>query len=184
MIRVILRVIVIFWFGLFCLARFCIPHNHFVDLTKDLRCQPLAEVHHQGRIKRQLFIVIAGISTEVLQIGVLLNLQSCFFVRVTIFRLDDAGAQRKAQRFGYIPLAVGKQGGIAVFNLQPGNCLGFLDPTVALLQIHANRLLEICQTDLAVAVSIHSRPPSARFWTNSLPFPCTHFTIYRLPCLE
>ena len=61
-------------------------------------------------------------------------------------------------RLADIALAVGKQGGIAVLNLQPGNCLRLLDPTIVFLQIHAYRLLEICQADLPVAVSIHSVP--------------------------
>ena len=33
--------------------------------------------------------------------------------------------------------------------------LGFLYPTVAFLQIHAHRLFEIRQADLAIAVTIH-----------------------------
>ena len=179
----IVRVIIL-GLGFFCLTRFCVPHDHFVDLTKDLRCQPLAEVHHQGRIKRQLFIVIAGIAAEILQVRILLNLKGGLLVGIAVLCLNDTGTQRQPKRLCHIALAVGKQSGVLLLDFQPRNCLGFLDPTVALLQIHANRLLEICQTDLAVAVSIHSRPPSARFWTNSLPFPCTHFTIYRLPCLE
>src|SRR5699024_7649486 len=70
------------------------------------------------------------------------------------------------------------------FNLQPGDCLGFPDPTVAFFQIHANRLLEIRQTDLAVAVTIHGCPPSARFLPDFCCFPCTYYTTYGLLCLE
>ena len=42
-----------------------------------------------------------------------------------------------------------------LLNLWPGNHLGFLYPTVAFLQIHAHRLFEIRQADLAIAVTIH-----------------------------
>src|SRR5699024_8795015 len=57
-------------------------------------------------------------------------------------------------------------------------------PTVAFFQIHANRLLEIRQTDLAVAVTIHGCPPSARFLPDFCCFPCTYYTTYGLLCLE
>src|SRR5699024_1451124 len=48
----------------------------------------------------------------------------------------------------------------------------------------ANRLLEIRQTDLAVAVTIHGCPPSARFLPDFCCFPCTYYTTYGLLCLE
>lgn len=73
---------------------------------------------------------------------------------------------------------------VPVFNLRPGDRLGFLYPSVAHFQIHAYRLFEIRQTDLAVAVTIHSRPPGARFFPFFCCFPCTYYTTYGPLCLE
>lgn len=126
--------------------KICIPQNHFVDLTQHLRRQPLAVVHHQRRIKRQLFIIIAKMPAEVLQVRVLLYLKCSLLVGVAILRLDNAGSQSQAQRLGHIAFAVGKQRGVPFLNLQPRDRLGFPDPTVAFFQVHANRLLEIRQT--------------------------------------
>ena len=165
------------------MTSFCIPQNHLIDLTQYLRRHPLAEVHHQRRIKRQLFVIIAGIPAEVLQVRVLLNLKCSLFVGVAILRLDDAGAQSQPQRFGHIAFAVGKQSGIPFLNLQPRNCLGFLYPTVALFQIHAYWLFEIRRTDLSIAVAIHSRPPSARFLLVFRCFSCSYFTTNGPLCL-
>ena len=47
--------------------------------------------------------------------------------------LNDTGAQSQTQRFGYVAFAVGKQSSVPLLNLQPGNRLGFLYPTVAFL---------------------------------------------------
>lgn len=138
--------------------------------------QALTEVHHQRWVKGQLFVIIAGIPTEVLQVRVLLDLKRGLFVRVAILRLNDAGAQSQAQRFGYVAFAVGKQGGVPLLNFQLEDYLGFLYPTVAFFQIHANWLFEIRQTDLSIVVTIHSHPPSARFFPDSYGFPCTYYT--------
>ena len=73
-------IIVIPGFGLFCLTLLCVPHDHLIDFAQHFRRQPLAEVHHQGWIKRQLFIIIAGIAAEVLQLGGLLDLKCSLFI--------------------------------------------------------------------------------------------------------
>ena len=44
--------------------------------------------------------------------------------------------------------------------------------------------MSIRQTDLAVAVTIHGCPPSARFLPDFCCFPCTYYTTYGLLCLE
>ena len=46
-----------------------------------------------------------------------------------------------------------------------------------------NWLLEICQADLSIAVSIHSRPPCARIFLVFCCFPCTHYTTNGPLCL-
>ena len=66
------------------------------------------------------FIVVAGITTEVLQIRILLNLQSGFFVGITVLSLNDAGAQGQTQRLCRIALTIGEQPGIASLNIRPG----------------------------------------------------------------
>ena len=177
-------IIVILGFGLFFLTILCVPHDHLVDFAQHLRRQPLAEVHHQRWVKGQLFVIIAGIPTEVLKIRVLLDLKCSFLVGVAILRLDDAGSQRQPQRLGHIALAVGKQSGVPLLNLQPRNCLGFLYPAVAFFQIHAHWLLEIRQTDLSIAVTIHSRPPCARVLLDSCGLLYTYCTTNGLLCLE
>lgn len=141
-----------------------VPHDHLIDFTQPLRRQPLAEVHHQGWIKRQLFIITAGIPTEVLQVRVLLDLQCSLLIGIAIFRLNDAGAKGQPQRFGCVALAVGKQRSAPLLNLPQGIRLGFLYPTAALFQIHVNWLLEICLADLPITAAIHSCPPGARFF--------------------
>ena len=130
---VIRVIIVVLGFCIFCLTLLCVPHDHLIDLTQNFRRQPLAEIHHQGWIKGQLFVIIAGIPTEVLKIRVLLDLKCSLLVGVAILRLNDAGAQGQPQWFGYITFAVGKQSGVPLLNLQPGDRLGFLYPTVAFL---------------------------------------------------
>ncbi|MDD6604516.1 MAG: hypothetical protein PUE96_01170, partial [Oscillospiraceae bacterium] len=42
-------------------------------------------------------------------------------------------------------------------------------------QIHADWLLEICQADLSIAVTIHSCPPSARFLPDSCVFRYSYY---------
>ena len=71
-----------------------------------------------------------------------------------------------------------------LLDLQSGDRLGFLYPTVAFLQIHAHRLFEIRQADLAVAVTIHSCPPGARFLLDFCQFSCSNYTTDRLLWIE
>ncbi len=181
----VIRVItIIFGFRLFCLTLLRILYDHLIDLTQYLRRQPLAEVHHQRWVKGQLFVIIARVPTEVLKIRVLLDLKCCLFVRIAILRLNDAGSQSQTQWLGHIAFAVGKQSGVPRLDLQPRNRLGFLHPTAAFLQIHANWLLKVCQADLPIAVTIHSRPPYARVLLVFCCFPCTYYTTNGPLCLE
>ena len=90
-----------------------------------------------------MLIIIAWIAAEVLQAGILLELQIRFFIRITILRLDDTCARCQPQRLGHISLAIGEQRGIALLDFQPGDRLCFLHPTVALFQAHPHRLLKI-----------------------------------------
>ena len=94
--------IVILGFGFFDLTLLCVPHDHLIDLTQHFRRQALAEIHHQRRIKGQLFVIIARIPAEILKIWVFLDLERGFLVRIAILRLNDAGTQGQTQRLGYI----------------------------------------------------------------------------------
>ena len=108
----IVRIIIVPAFGLFCLTLLGVTHDHLVDLTQHLRRQPLMEVHHQGGVEGRLFIVIAGIPAEVLQVWVLLDLKRGFLVGISILRLNDTGTQSQPQWLGHIAFAVGKQSGV------------------------------------------------------------------------
>ena len=68
-------IIVILGFGSSDLTLLCVPHDHLIDLTQHFRRQALAEIHHQRRVKGQLFVIIARIPAEILRIWVLLNLK-------------------------------------------------------------------------------------------------------------
>ena len=68
-------IIVILGFGFFALTLLCVPHDHLIDLTQHFRRQALVEIHHQRRVKGQLFVIIARIPAEILRIWVLLNLK-------------------------------------------------------------------------------------------------------------
>ena len=177
-------IIVVLLLGYFFPLLDCILYNHLVDLAQHFRRQALAEVHHERWVKGQMFIVIAGITTEVLQIRILLNLQSGFFVGITVLSLNDAGSQGQAQRLCHIALTIGEQPGIASLNIRPGYCLRLFDPAITFFQIHTYRLLEIRKTDLTVTVSIHSRPPSARFFAHFPLFPCPYYTTEAALCLD
>ena len=67
-------IVILILFGFLLLPFFCIPQDHLVDLAQHFRRQTLAEVHHERRVKRQMLIVIAGTTAEVLQIRILLYL--------------------------------------------------------------------------------------------------------------
>ena len=125
-------IVVILRFCRLSLTRFCILHDHLVDLAQNFRCQPLTEVYHQRGIKGQFAIVVARIAAEILQVRVLLDLERGLLVRIAILRLDDAGAQRQTQRLGYVPFTIGKQRSVPLFNLRPRDRLGLLDPSVSL----------------------------------------------------
>ena len=99
-------IIVILGFGSSDLTLLCVPHDHLIDLTQHFRRQALAEIHHQRRIKGQLFIIIARIPAEILKIWVLLDLKRGFLVRIAILRLNDAGSQGQTQRLGHIAFPV------------------------------------------------------------------------------
>ena len=99
-------IIVILGFGSSDLTLLCVPHDHLIDLTQHFRRQALVEIHHQRRVKGQLFIIIARIPAEILKIWVLLNLKRSFLVRIAILRLNDAGAQGQTQRLGHIAFPV------------------------------------------------------------------------------
>ena len=101
-------IIVILGFGFFDLTLLCVPHDHLIDLTQHFRRQALAEIHHQRRIKGQLFIIITRIPAEILKIWVLLDLKRGFLVRIAILRLNDAGSQGQTQRFSHIAFPVGE----------------------------------------------------------------------------
>ena len=73
-------IIVILSFGFFDLTLLCVPHDHLIDLTQHFRRQALAEIHHQRRVKGQLFVIIARIPTKVLQVRVLLDHKGSFFI--------------------------------------------------------------------------------------------------------
>ena len=73
-------IIVILGFGFFDLTLLCVPHDHLIDLTQHFRRQALAEIHHQRRVKGQLFVIIARIPTKVLQVRVLLDHKGSFFI--------------------------------------------------------------------------------------------------------
>lgn len=107
--------------------------NHLVDLPQHLRRQALTEVHHQRRVKGWMLVVVAGVAAEILQIRVLLDHLSGFRIRKAVLRLDDAGSQRKPQRLCHVTLPVGKQGGVPLFDLQPGDSLRFFHPAVVFL---------------------------------------------------
>ena len=68
-------IIVILGFGSSDLTLLCVPHDHLIDLTQHFRRQALVEIHHQRRVKGQLFVIIARIPAEILRIWVLLNLK-------------------------------------------------------------------------------------------------------------
>ena len=78
--RLAVRIIVILSFGFFDLTLLCVPHNHLIDLTQHFRRQALAEIHHQSRVKGQLFVIIARIPAEILKIWVLLEHKGSFFI--------------------------------------------------------------------------------------------------------
>ena len=99
-------IIVILGFGSSDLTLLCVPHDHLIDLTQHFRRQALAEIHHQRRVKGQLFVIIARIPAEILKIWVLLNLKRGFLVRIAILRLNDAGSQGQTQRLGHIAFPV------------------------------------------------------------------------------
>jgi len=65
---------------LFGLTLLHISQDLLTDFAQNFRRQPLAEIYHQGRAKGQLFIIVIGITSEILQIRVFLDLQSRFFV--------------------------------------------------------------------------------------------------------
>lgn len=67
-------------------------HNHFVDFCQDFRCQTLSKIYHGGRIKGRFAVIKAGISAEILQIRIFLDLKANFFIGVTILRLDETCA--------------------------------------------------------------------------------------------
>ena len=98
--------IVILGFGFSGLSLLRVPYDHLIDLTQHFRRQALAEIHHQRRVKGQLFVIIARIPAEVLQVRVLLDLKRGFLVRIAILRLNDAGAQGQTQRFSHIAFPV------------------------------------------------------------------------------
>ena len=99
-------IIVILGFGFFDLTLLCVPHDHLIDLTQHFQGQALAEIHHQRRIKGQLFVIIARIPAEILKIWGFLNLKRGFLVRIAILRLNDAGSQGQTQRLGHIAFPV------------------------------------------------------------------------------
>ena len=101
-------IIVILGFGFFDLTLLCVPHDHLIDLTQHFRRQALAEIHHQRRVKGQLFVIIARIPAEILKIWVFLDLERGFLVRIAILRLNDAGTQGQTQRLGHIAFPVGE----------------------------------------------------------------------------
>ncbi len=74
-----------------------------------------------GGTIRDIGVRVTGDRVGVIGITRILNLKCSLLVGVAILRLDDAGAQRKAQRLGHIAFAVGKQRGVPFFNLQPGD---------------------------------------------------------------
>ena len=106
--RLAVRIIVILGFGFFDLTLLCVPHDHLIDLTQHFRRQAPAEIHHQRRIKGQLFVIIARIPAEILKIWILLDLKRGFLVRIAILRLNDAGSQGQPQRLGRIAFPVGE----------------------------------------------------------------------------
>ena len=106
--RLAVRIIVILGFGFFDLTLLCVPHDHLIDFTQHFRRQALAKIHHQRRIKGQLFVIIARIPAEILKIWVFLNLERGFLVRIAILRLNDAGTQGQTQRLGHIAFPVGE----------------------------------------------------------------------------
>ena len=89
-------IIVILGSGFFDLTLLCVPHDHLIDLTQHFRRQALAEIHHQRRIKGQLFVIIGRISAEILKIWVLLDLKCGFLVRIAI--RECSGSSRCAER--------------------------------------------------------------------------------------
>ena len=99
-------IIVILEFGFFDLTLLCVPHDHLIDLTQYFRRQALAEIHHQRRVKGQLFVIIARIPAEILKIWVFLDLERGFLVRIAILRLNDAGSQGQTQWLGHIAFPV------------------------------------------------------------------------------
>ena len=129
------------------------------------------------------FALRTSLPAKVLQVRVLLDLKCSLLVGIAILRLDDAGAKSQAQRLGHIALAVGKQSSVPLLDLRPGDRLGFLYPTVAFFQIHADWLFKICQADLSIAVTIHRCPPSARVFPDFCGFSCTYYTTNRPLCL-
>ena len=84
-------------------------------------------------------------------------------VSEAMLRPNDAGAQGRAQRLGCAALAVGKQSGVPLPALRPGDRLRLFHPPAAPFQIHAHWPLEIRQSDLSIAAAIQSDPPGAGF---------------------
>ena len=103
------------------LFRFFRPFdNQLIDFSENLRCQPLAEIHHQAGIKWPL-IPVSGKAAEELQIRVLLNLQHRFFIGITVFSLYDTCSESKAKWFCNISLSVGEKLCITLFYFIPWN---------------------------------------------------------------
>ena len=75
---------------------------------------------------------------------------------IAILFLNEAGAQCKLKRLGHIAGARWEQIRIFCFDLIPWNHLCLLHPTVVFLQLHTHWLMKIRQTDLPIAVSIHT----------------------------
>ena len=89
--------------------------------------------------------------------------------------------------FATLPLRFCEQGGIPLFDLQPGYHLGLPDPSIVLFQFHPHWLFEIRKTDLPIAVTIHFHFPqglSARFLPDSFYFLCTYYTANGGFCLD
>ena len=81
---------------------FCFRDNHFVDFSKDFRCQAFPEMHHGGRIEGWFAVVVAWVSAKILQIRIFLDLKHYFFVGIAILPLNQAGTQCKLKRLGNI----------------------------------------------------------------------------------
>ena len=163
---------------------FRIPQNHLIDLAQHFRRQSLAKIYHQRRIKWQLFIVIAGLSAEVLQIGILLNLQGCFLVRVTVLRLDDARAQGKAQRFCYIALGFVNRAAYRFSISSHGIVWAFLTQRLLSFKFIPTGCLKSERLICPLLYRYIAHHPSARLLPDFLQFPCTYCTTNRRLCLD